>query len=169
MSYRDTYDSLCVLLEEYADADIETIANQILAMLGLLGEDLVEGLDPPSGLTTWLGQHGLSLVSVTEARSPRVWEALEEEDEEGEPEPGDLEGENGEELPLQVGEYIEYRTAPQGRDHVCQVGAGRIVEIAQDHIWVTVTGLARDVYLEPERDFIRPVNAPQQSAPAPPM
>ena len=72
LSYRDTYDSLCVLLEEYADADIETVANQILAMFGLLGEDLMEALDPPTGLETWLRQHGLSLIQTSEGRSPRV-------------------------------------------------------------------------------------------------
>jgi hypothetical protein len=167
VSYSDTYDSLCVLLEEYADADIETVANQILAMFGLLGEDLLDALDPPMGLSTWLRQHGLSLMVTAESRSPRVWEALEEEDEEDEE--GNLEGE-GETVPLQVGEFIEYRTAPQGPNHVCQVGAGRITEINEDHIWVTVTGLPRDVYLEPETDFIRPVPGPDdpRNAEAPP-
>lgn len=151
MSYRETHDSLCVLLEEYADADIETIANQVLAMFGLLGEDLLESLDPPRGLQIWLRDHGLSLVTVTEARSPRVWKILEEDDDEeegrGEPEEA-LEGEDQDDLPLQVGDYVEYRTSPHGPNRAMLIGAGRITEVGDNYYWLR-TG-DRDIYIEPD-------------------
>jgi hypothetical protein len=163
VSYRDTYDNLCVLLEEYADADIETVANQIFAMFGLLGEDLLDALDPPTGLQTWLRQHGLSLITTTEGRSPRVWEALKAEEEDSEVEES-LEEEPSEELPLQVGEHVEYRTAPKGPRHVSDIGAGRIKEINADgSIWVSVWA-APDQYVVPaEGDLIRRRIAPESS------
>jgi hypothetical protein len=164
VSYAQTYDNLCVLLEEYRDSDVETVAGQIMGLLGILGEDNLDAFDPPPGLVHWLLSHGLSLVTTTEARSPRVWEALEEDEDGGEEEDeGSLEG-DGENLPLQAGEYIEYRTAPQGRDHVQQIGAGYVLEVLDYGIWVRVPGLEHPVFVDPEGDFTRRV--PEQNAPA---
>jgi hypothetical protein len=165
MSYAETYDNLCVLLEEYADADIETVANNILGLFGLLGEDLLDALDPPPGLAHWLRSHGLSLAVTSEGRSPRVWAALEDEEEslgkkEAEPEE-ELEGEPSEELPLQVGEYVEYRTSPKGPRHVSEVGAGLVSEVGDGFYWVHSRGDSKggDVYIVPDDgDVIRRVS-----------
>jgi hypothetical protein len=162
MSRQETYENLCVLLEEYADADVETVADQIMAMLGLTGEDLLEAMDPPTGLRTWLVSHGLSLVPTTEARAPRVWDALEST---GEQEDSDLEGEQGVTVspPLQVGDYVEYRTAPSGRDHAQQIGAGWVKEILRGGFWIRTGG--PDVYIAPgEGDVIQLV---RPAAPGP--
>lgn len=155
-TYRDTYDNLCVLLEDYADADIETIAEQILAMLGLEGEDVVETLDPPPGLQHWLVSHGLSLVPTVPATSPRVWEVAQGEDDDEEEEEGKSDTEN-QPLLFQVGDHVEYRTAPRGPANVSQIGAGRVMDIGEDAFWVRTDG-GPDVYIVPEEgDFIRMV------------
>jgi hypothetical protein len=165
VSYRETYDNLCVLLEEYADAEVETVAEQILAMLGLTSEDLVDQLDPPPGLRHWLLSHGLSLLTTSEQRSPRVWEALEAE-EAPETHANDLEEEPGESLLLQVGDHVDYRTAPNGPHNQSLIGSGRIKAIheAQDtgsNIVIVQTGPgAPEVWLDSHMDFIRPVQTP---------
>jgi hypothetical protein len=168
MSYRDTYENLCVLLEEYAEADVEQVAQQILAMLGLLGEDVLEALDPPPGLQHWLLAHGLSLVATVEARSLRVWEALEAEEASETPE-NSLEERDGNSPLLQVGDYVEYRTAPRGRDNAQQIGSGWVKDIGDGFIWLRTGG--PDVYIVPgEGDLIRlltPGPAHPQSAEAP--
>jgi hypothetical protein len=161
VSYRETYDNLCVLLEEYADAEVETVAEQILAMLGLTGEDLVDQLDPPPGLRHWLLSHGLSLLTTSEARSPHVWEALEAEEA---PETAVNEEEEPGDAPLlQVGEYVEYRTAPNGPHNQSLLGSGRIKAIHPAHdtgsnIVIVMTGPGQpEVWLDSHMDFIRPV------------
>ena len=158
MNYSETYDGLCVLLEEYGEADIEVVADQIFAMFGLFGEDLLEALDPPTGLAVWLRSHGLSLMRTAEGKSPRVWATLEEgeEDEETDDDPG--EGEpptDPPDQPLpQVGDHVEYRTAPRGPNNAIQIGAGQVSEVGEGFLWVhTGTG---DVYIVPdEGDLIR--------------
>jgi hypothetical protein len=155
LSYRDTYDTLCVLLEEYADSDVETIATQILGALGVLGEDLLEAIDPPVGLSTWLHSHSLSLVATTEARSPRVWDACQEEARREEEE--DLEEGENEEPPLQVGDYVQYRTAPKGPSQVQEIGSGWVREMGledgAEFLWVDNGG--KQVYVVPaEGDYV---------------
>jgi len=159
VSYSDTYDSVCVLLEEYADADIETVATQLLSMIGLMGEDILDALDPPPGLQHWLTSHGLALVTTTEARSVRVWEAVESGGDEEEN--GDLEGETtSEKLPLQVGEFVEYRTAPHGPNGFQQIGAGWVADFDVDtdgetYYWVD-PGDRPQIFVKPsEGDLIR--------------
>ena len=176
MSYRETYENLCVLLEEYADADTETVAEQALAMLGLVGEDLLEALDPPAGLQAWLRSHGLSLVTTSEARSPRVWGVLQAEgDEEVEEEEPlqDLEEGPGESPLLQIGDYVEYRTAPSGPHSQSQIGSGTIRNIAHDTVEVEFSPGGAGIILFPAADFIRQVRtpelSPQQSVQAPPL
>ena len=173
MSYTGTFDSVCVLLEEYADADIETVANQLLSMLGLLGDDILQDLDPPPGLQHWLTSHGLGLVTVTEARSPRVWDALNKEDRDEE-EDDDPEEVVERELPLQVGDHVEYMTAPAGPNRVQQIGAGWVDEVCDDGgIFVVVNQFSPAIYIAPEEgDTIRrlaPGPVPQQSVEVPPL
>lgn len=168
--YRETYESLCVLLEEYQGADPETVAEQILGMLGLLGEDTLSALDPPPGLQHWLISHGLSLVATTEATSPRVWEALQEDEEEEEPS-GDLEGRQADVGPsLQVGDYVEYRTAPTGPHSQSQIGSGTVKNLAHDTVEVELSPGGAGIILFPEADFIRLVRSepPSQSVQARP-
>jgi hypothetical protein len=151
MSYRETYENLCVLLEEYEGAEVESIAEQILAMIGLDGEELLEKLDPPPGLQHWLISHGLSLVCVVETKSPRVWEATQEDQEEDDEAEIDLE----EEPSLQVGDLAEYRTAARGPQKMSQIGSGTVIEIGEDFLWVRPFG-GPDVYLVPgEGDVVR--------------
>lgn len=149
MSYADTFDNLCVLLEEHRESDIETVADQILSMFGLLGEDMLESLDPPTGLATWLHSHGFSLVTTMEARSPRVWDAL-EADEETDNDPEE-EQEGGMQTLPQVGDYVEYRTAPKGPSRVQEMGSGWVVEMGLEEsgefLWVDNGG--KRVYVVP--------------------
>ena len=162
MNYSETYDGLCVLLEEYADASVEEAADQIFAFFALFGEDLLEALDPPTGLAIWLRSHGLSLMRTAEGQSVRVWATLEEgeEDEESDDDPG--EGEpptDPPDQPLpQVGDHVEYRTAPAGPNHSSQIGSGVVVEVGNDFFWVR-TGPEPNIYIVPgEGDFIRVVS-----------
>ena len=157
MSYAQTYDNLCVLLEEYHETDVETVASQILAMLGLVGEDVLNALDPPAGLSTWLRSHGLSLVTTDEARSPRVWEALEPYDQDASEEEDPEEEQEGGLPPLQVGDYVQYRTAPKGPSRVQEIGSGWLKEMGLEEgvefFWVDNGG--KQVYVVPaEGDLI---------------
>ena len=178
MSYRETYENLCVLLEEYADADTETVAEQALAMLALTGEDLLESLDPPPGLQTWLHSHGVSLVATVEARSPRVWGVLQAEgDEEVEEEEAfdGLEERQPDMGPsLQVGDFVDYRTAPSGPHSQSQIGSGRVNAITSEGWVIVQDSPTHEQWLNPEAgDFIRQVRtpelSPQQSVQAPPL
>lgn len=172
MSYQETYDNLCVLLEEYADAEVEEVAGQIFGLLGLVGEDLLEALDPPPGLQTWLRSHGLCLVATSEARSPRVWEALEASEAEEEA-PDDLEEGPGESPLLQVGDYVDYRTAPSGPHSQSQIGSGRINAITSEGWLIVQDSPTHEQWLNPVGgDFIRqvtPAPAPEQTGLAPPL
>lgn len=166
MSRQDTYESLCVLLEEYSGEDVETIAEQILGLLGLMGEETVVALDPPPGLQHWLVSHGLSLVQtqeITRADWPSVTVTGRDELAPVEEEPEDLEGEPGESLPLQVGDYVEYRTAPAGPNNHMALGSGTIKSITADTIEVEFSPRGAGIMLFPEVDLIQRV----RSAPLP--
>ena len=96
-------------------------------MFGLFGEDLLDALDPPTGLAVWLRSHGLSLMRTAEGKSPRVWAAIEDDDETdtdlGEEEPPSAEPPPDQPLP-QVGDHVEYRTAQRGPNHASQIWCG---------------------------------------------
>jgi hypothetical protein len=155
VSRQETYESLCVLLEEYADADVETVAEQIIAMLGLLGEDALEALDPPPGLQHWLLSHGLSLVATVEARAPAIWEAVQSQEEPEE----NLEEEPGKPPLLQIGDYVEFRTAPSGPHSQSKIGSGTIMNIAHDTIEVEYSPGGAGIIIFPDIDFIRLVSS----------
>lgn len=156
MSYQESFDSLCVLLEEYADASIETLAEQIFGYLGLTGEDLIEHLDPPPGLRRWLDTHGLSLVVTHQAPAPKVWAALEEDEVEAEVVPNVEEQRAEDEVAYHVGDYVEYVTAPMGPRSQMQMGAGRITEVGDS--WVYVGQIYLDVN---DGDTFRRVDPPR--------
>jgi hypothetical protein len=159
VSYQEAFDTLCTLLEDYADADVETRAEQIFGYLGLTGMDLLEHLDPPPGMQRWLDSHGLSLVVTRETPAPRVWAALEEDDDEvveGEIVPS-LE-ERAEEVSLQVGDYVEYRTAAAGPRGQSLIGSGRICSYDDDGVYVDIGG--SQVWLDRYQDVIRRVTPP---------
>jgi hypothetical protein len=152
MTREETFNSLCVLLEEYASSSVETMAEHILDYLEITGEDLLDHLDPPVGLRRWLDSHGLSLIVTREITPPVVWEALQGEDEEVVD--AVQEGELGKELPLlEVGGYVEYSTAPAGPRGESHIGAGFISEIGDGYVMVD-----GKTYLEPGIDFIRVVS-----------
>jgi hypothetical protein len=155
MSREETFDSICVLLEEYASSSLEIITEHLLDYLEITGEDLLDHLEPPLGLRRWLDSHGLSLVVTREVTPPVVWDAIAGEDEE--PVEGILEGEPGDLPPLQVGGYVEYRTAPAGPHGASQVGSGFISEIGDGYLMVDVIGSPL-VYLDTSTDFIRVVS-----------
>jgi hypothetical protein len=152
-----TFDTICVVLEEYGDQRIEDIADHMMAALALLGDDLLDHLDPPVGLRRWLESHGLSLIATHSPTPPAVWGAIDGTDDEEEGEV--LEDGPGESPVLQVGGYVEYRTAPSGPRHQSQVGSGRIVQIAGEVV-IVATGSGHDEWLDRNTDFIRLVGAP---------
>lgn len=167
MSREVTFDTICIVLEEYQGDRIEDIADQMMASLSLLGDDLLDHLDPPVGLRHWLESHGLSLVVTHSPTPPAVWGAIDGSDDEEEEEEADLKEELGGEQPLlQVGDSVEYRTAPSGPHNQCLIGSGRIKAIHHAHdtgsnIVIVETGQgAPEVWLDSHMDFIRPVGAP---------
>jgi hypothetical protein len=157
LNREETFDSLCVLLEDYDNTHMETTAEHILDYLEITGEDLLDHLDPPVGLRRWLDSHGLSLVVTREVTPPVVWEAIQEEDEEG-GEEAIQEGELGESLPLlEVGGYVEYRTAPSGPHGQSKIGSGTIIGVDEDGVEVE-SGPGMKIILFPGTDFIRLVS-----------
>lgn len=168
MNRQETFDLVCVVLEEYQVAEVEEIAGEILKTLALEGEDLLAHLDPPPGLQTWLRSHGFSLVATSEAVSPRVWEILEAEEIAEDPE--EREGDDSF-LQVQVGDYVEYQTAPAGPQHVSTLGSGWVEHVEPDGVWVRHEASDRPEYLDPQAgDVIRLLRpAPTaQTAEAPP-
>jgi hypothetical protein len=153
-----TFDTICIVLEEYQEQRIEDIADQMMTALALLGDDLLDHLDPPVGLRRWLESHGLALIATRSPTPPAVWNAIEGADEEEE----DIEeGDSGGAVPLlNVGEYVEYRTAPSGPHNQSFIGSGRINAITQDG-WVIVQhGPHDEHWVNLQTDIIRPVGAP---------
>ena len=155
MTVEVTVDTLCVLLEERGIPQVEETSFLIVDALAQLGDDLLDHLDPPLGLRTWLSSHGLSLVETRQVSPPAVWEALQ-----GEEEPDDLEEEQGGSLLLQVGGFIEYRTAQSGPHNQSQVGSGRIKALLEDDTVIVETGPGQEIWIDAVRDFIRPLPQP---------
>jgi len=157
MTVEVTLDTLCTILEEAAgELRIEELAAQLIEGLALLGDDLLDHLDPPLGLKTWLSAHGLSLVETRNVPAPAVWEALQQDEEEA-----DLEEKTGGSLHLQVGASIEYRTAPSGPRNQSYMGSGRIVQLLragdEDCVLVEI-GPNQEIMINLATDFIRPLN-----------
>jgi hypothetical protein len=150
VSRQETFDSICVVLEEYSGSDVETVTEQLLGMLGLMGNDLLDHLDPPEGLRRWLDSHGLSLVTTHETIPPRVWEAIEEDEAEEMPESLDLEDRRGDVSVLQVGDYIEYKTAPAGPRNESLMGSGTVVMMRTGSVIVRRANSMVDLYLQPD-------------------
>jgi hypothetical protein len=168
---RETFDIVCVVLEDDEGQEVEQVADDLLRTLGLQGDELLEHLDPPTGLRTWLRSHGLSLVATAEVTPPRIWDALEAEEVNQGTDTDDLEEE---EIPvLQVGDYVEYQTVPHGPRQVSTMGAG-YVEVVEtdkpDGVWVR-RDEGHAVFLNPAEDIIRLVRprsaAPPQTVEAP--
>jgi hypothetical protein len=146
--HQETFNLVCVILEDSAGKDVEEIAATILRDLGFQGEEILDHLDPPKGIGRWLESHGLSLVATHEVAPPQEWDELEQEAhlEEARLEGGTPKGE----IPsLQVGDYVEYKTAPQGPRKVSQLGSGAVVEVSDQGGLIVVQGSPHDVYLRP--------------------
>jgi len=159
VSHDETFDAICVLLEAHdqGGVHVEYTADLIMAALDQMGEDLLGHLDPPVGLKRWLDSHGLSLVTTREVSPPAVWDSLQGDEEED----AVQEGEPGESLPfLEVGGFVEYRTAPSGPHSQSNIGSGRIKRIDQDTIEVEFSPGGAGIILFPGVDLIRPVTRP---------
>jgi len=157
MNREETFNVVCTVLEEYSGDPIERIADQLLAVLAEMGDDVLDHLDPPVGLRTWLGSHGLSLVVTSNITPPAVWEALQGEDEEVEE--NIQEGAGGTGPLLDVGEYVEYRTAPSGPRGQSNVGMGRINAITSDGWVIIQDSPTHETWVNPQTDFIRVVSS----------
>jgi len=127
----ETFNVICTILETYAGEDllsgqVESIGEALMDALEVMGEDLLDHLDPPVGLKHWLESHGLSLVVTSEITPPQVWEAIQGEDMEPVEERLEIEP-----LPdFQVGDYVEYRTATSGPRGQSQIGSGWVRSIS---------------------------------------
>lgn len=148
---QDTYEILCVLIEE--GGDTEDVAGAIMVALERQGADLLGHLDPPVGIHRWLMSHGLSLVALTEATPPKVWNAIEAEEE------GEVRSSPPPRPVVQVGDRVEYRTAPSGPRGQSQIGSGRVKNIAHDTIEVEFSSGGAGIILFPDADFIRIVES----------
>jgi len=165
MNREETFNTICTVLEEYDGDTMERVAEQLIAVMSILSDDILDHLDPPVGLKHWLVSHGLSLVVTHSPTPPQVWGILQGEDEEDDEEADvDLEGEPGESFPLQVGGYVEYRTAPAGPRQVSNVGSGRINAITSEGWVIVQDGPTHETWVNPQTDLIRPSVAPGQIA-----
>ena len=168
MNREETFNTICTVIEEYGDQSVEQLAEQLIAVLSILGDDILDHLDPPVGLKHWLVSHGLSLVVTHSPTPPQVWGILQGEDEEveeGEIVEDDLEGGLGDISALQVGGYVEYRTRPSGPHSQSAIGSGVINAITSDGWVIIQNGPTSETWVCPqEGDIIRPSVAPGQSA-----
>lgn len=154
MTREETFNILCTLLED--GGEIEVVSERIMEALEVIGQDLLDHLDPPVGLKHWLESHGLSLVVTSEITPPVVWEALQGED----IEPVE-EGEIVEEAPdLRVGDYVEFQTATSGPRGQSRLGSGRVKNIAHDTAEVEFSPGGASVILFLGADLVRVVPAP---------
>jgi len=162
MTREETFNIICTILETYAGEDllsgqVETMGEAIMDAMEVMGADLLDHLDPPAGLKHWLESHGLSLVVTSEITPPQVWEAIQGEavepvEEKLEIEPAPV---------LQVGDYVEYRTATIGPRGQSTIGSGRVKAVTSDGLVIVQVSFAQDQWLNPrEGDSIRVITSP---------
>ena len=158
MTREETFNLLATLLEE--GGEIEVVSERIMEALEVIGEDLLDHLDPPVGLKHWLESHGLSLVVTSEITPPVVWEALQGEDVEPVEESMEIESTST----LLVGDYVEYQTATSGPRGQSRLGSGWITSIGADEDGgqlVVVRGSPTDEnWIFTRNDFIRVISPP---------
>lgn len=160
MTREETFNILCTIIEETDGRDIEEVSNRIMDALEVIGEDLLDHLDPPVGLRRWLESHGLSLVVSSEVTPPQVWEALQGEDRDDDEVVEDL-GEGLGAVPLpQVGDYVEFHTAPAGPRGQSHIGSGRINAITSEGWVIVQDSPTHEEWLNPETDAVRIVTSP---------
>jgi hypothetical protein len=155
MNKEETFNVICTLLED--GGEIEVLSERIMEALEVMGEDLLDHLDPPVGLRTWLESHGLSLVVTSEITPPKVWQALQEDEEE---EPVDA-LEVVDNLQVNIGDYVEFQTATSGPRGQSRLGSGWVANIAHDTIDVRFRqDGGAGIILFPGADHIRVVSPP---------
>lgn len=154
MTREETFDIIATLLEE--GGDVEVLADRILEALGVLGEDLLDHLDPPVGLKRWLESHGLSLVVTSQVTPPQVWEVLQGEA----VEPVEEKLEIDPTPDLRVGDYVEFQTATSGPRGQSRLGSGYVKNLAHDTAEVEFSPGGAGIILFPGIDFIRIISPP---------
>jgi hypothetical protein len=155
MTREETFNIVCTLLEE--GGEIEVVSERIMEALEVIGEDLLDHLDPPVGLRRWLESHGLSLVVTSEITPPQVWEALQGETVEAVVE----EKLEIEETPtLRIGDYVEFQTVTSGPRGQSRIGSGRVKNLAHDTAEVEFSPGGAGIILFPGIDHIRVVTSP---------
>lgn len=160
MNRDETFDDLCVILEQRLGEDIDTVVTEIMAYLALTSEELLKQLDPPPGLRRWLASHGLVLVIATDPTPGRVLDLVEDEDDVVEAEILVTQERAGGERPfLGVGDYVQYRTAATGPNSMSQLGSGKIVTVAHDTVEVEFSPGGGRIVLFPEADFIQVIRS----------
>lgn len=150
----ETFNIIATLLED--GGEIEVVAERIMEALEVLGEDLLDHLDPPAGLRRWLESHGLSLVVTSEITPPAVWEAIQGETVEAVEEKLEIEPEPT----ILVGDYVEFQTATTGPRGQSRIGSGWVKNKAHDTIEVEFSPGGASVILFPGHDFIRVTSPP---------
>ena len=154
MTREETFNIICTLLEE--GGEIEVTAERILEALEVVGEDLLDHLDPPAGLRRWLESHGLSLVVTSEITPPVIWETLQGEAVEPVEEAVEIEP-----VPqLGLGDYVEFQTATSGPRGQSRLGSGWVVRIDPESIEVEFSRGGAGIILFPGADSIRVVTSP---------
>ena len=148
---------ICIEIEERQGAQVEDIATAVMEHMIRIGDDILEHLDPPVGLRRWLEAKGLSLVETKDVSPPKVWEIIEDEEEDQAP----SSALGGRESPtpspqIVVGDYVEYQTAAAGPRGQSYIGSGQVIEVDEIEIAVS-TGPNTTIYLDPKTDFIRPI------------
>jgi hypothetical protein len=161
MTREEVFNIIATLLEE--GGEIEVVSERIMEALEVLGEDLLDHLDPPVGLRKWLESHGLSLVVTSEITPPQVWEAIQGEAVEAVEEKLEIEPTPT----LQVGDYVEFQTATAGPRGQSRIGSGRIKMIHRDRLNDDINDIEVEfspggagILLFPGADFIRVISPP---------
>jgi hypothetical protein len=154
MTREEVFNIIATLLED--GGEIEVAAERIMEALEVLGEDLLDHLDPPVGLRRWLESHGLSLVVTSEITPPQVWEAIQGETVEAVEEKLEIESTPT----LQIGDYVEFQTATSGPRGQSRIGSGYVKNLAHDTAEVEFSPGGAGIILFPGIDFIRVVTSP---------
>lgn len=159
MNHQDTFDDLCILLEQHLGRGIDDVATEIMAFLDITSEVILSERDPPPGLRRWLASHGLVLVAAAEPTPTHVMDLIDEDDDVVEAEVSTQERAGGSSPLLGVGDYVQYRTAPMGPNNMSQLGSGTVVGVHTESIEVEFSPNGGRIVLFLEADTIQVIRS----------